>query len=264
MKSGNNLVVHISGNGQGIPVIFIHGFPLDHKMWDNQVEFLKEEYRCITYDIRGLGESPAGDGQYTIELFVDDLLEIMAEYTIEKPVLCGFSMGGYIAQRAVQREPDAFGGLILCNTRSESDNNEGKIKRAASVKLINMEGLETYVTDFISNCLSDISLKEKKGIFDKVISNSIKFDSLGVKGCLIAMAGRTDTTSFLEKITIPVLVIAGLLDKIASPLYMRTITEKLRLSEFAVAPNAGHLAPLENPGFVNDVIAGFLRRRITH
>ena len=92
----NGLSVFLEGNSKNQSILFLHGFPYDHTMWKEQVEVLSKKYFCITYDIRGLGDSPVGDGQYTMESFVDDLETIINELKLEKPILCGLSMGGYI------------------------------------------------------------------------------------------------------------------------------------------------------------------------
>ena len=105
--------VFTTGNPERKPIIFIHGFPFDHHMWDKQVNELKSLYYCVTYDIRGLGISPAGDGQFTLESFVDDLEFIINEFKLDKPVLCGLSMGGYIALRSVREWKIKLAGLYF-------------------------------------------------------------------------------------------------------------------------------------------------------
>lgn len=262
MKQIKGLEVFDEGHKNNKPVVFIHGFPFDHTMWHNQVEFLKQNYYCITYDVRGLGNSDAGDGQYTIESFTDDLFQIMDELKLNKPVLCGLSMGGYIALRAVERSQERFGGLVLMNTKAAPDDNEGKLKRADGVKKINTQGIEKFIAGFVPNCFSDVAINEMKDIYEDTLNKSLKSNPAGVKGCLLAMAGRTDTDPFLEKIEIPALVLCGSLDKLIPPPVMRAMSEKIKGSEFAATPRAGHLTPLENPEFVNDVLAGFLHRRI--
>ena len=122
--SKTDLSIFTVGNPNNKPVVFVHGFPYDHTMWDKQIDELKSNYFCVTYDIRGLGESPIGDGQYTMESFVDDLETIINELKLDKPVLCGLSMGGYISLRAVERNESNYSGLILCDTRSASDTDE--------------------------------------------------------------------------------------------------------------------------------------------
>ncbi|RYD81812.1 MAG: alpha/beta fold hydrolase, partial [Sphingobacteriales bacterium] len=110
-------------------IIFIHGFPFSHKMWDEQLEILPVDIIGIAYDIRGFGYSEIGEIPYSIDLFADDLLALIDALKLDKPVICGLSMGGYIALRAIEKDQSKIGGLILCDTRSEGDNDEAKIKR---------------------------------------------------------------------------------------------------------------------------------------
>ncbi|MGE5457054.1 MAG: alpha/beta fold hydrolase [Methanococcaceae archaeon] len=257
--------LHISdlGDKSRQSVIFIHGFPFDHKMWDAQMESLSGEFRCIAYDIRGLGNSDALGGQFTIEDLTDDLFMIIEELKLNKPVICGLSMGGYIALRAVEKKQTAFSALVLCNTKAAADDDAGRLNRAEAIKKINQLGAPAFVSDFIPNCFSDVALKEIKESYDALIERAKGFDPVGLKGCLLAMASRTDTSSFLEKIDIPVLVIAGAFDKIIPPEKMRLLASEIKDSEFAAAPMSAHVPPMENAGFVNDMIMGFIHRKIS-
>ena len=126
MKLKNNFVIVESGDKKNSAVVFVHGFPYDHWMWQNQQIQLKNEYYCVSYDIRGLGKSTPGDGQFTMETLVEDLFSIMEEKQLNKPVICGLSMGGYLCLRAVEKDQFKFGGLILCDTKSSSDDNTAK------------------------------------------------------------------------------------------------------------------------------------------
>jgi 3-oxoadipate enol-lactonase len=243
-----------------LPVLFVHGFPFDHSMWNKQIEVLSSQYYCISYDIRGLGESSAGDGQYTMELFVDDIMVIMDELKLNKPVLCGLSMGGYIALRTIEKMEEKFRGLILCDTKSEADTNEGKLKRAGGIKKINEEGLDIFIPDFIKDCFSERFKTNYRDEYQKIIERSSKLDPAGVKGSMLAMAGRTDTTSYLPQIKIPVLVLCGEKDILTSPSVMKGISDKIAGSEFYVVPGSGHIIPIENPEFVNKKMSAFLNK----
>lgn len=256
----NSLSVNTFGDQTNQPIIFIHGFPYDHSMWENQINFLKEKYFCVAYDVRGLGESYVGDGQYTMEAYVNDLFSIITELKLKRPILCGLSLGGYIALRSVERSIEIFKGLILCDTKSEADDDAAKLKRAASINQINTEGLIKFVDQFVTNCFAEETPKEQEKMFLTTLFKAHKHDSLGVKGALIALMSRTDTTSFLHKINIPTLVLCGSFDKLTPPLVMRAMSEKIPRAEFAVIPRAGHMSPLENPECVNDLIEGFLKR----
>ncbi|RPI68133.1 MAG: alpha/beta fold hydrolase, partial [Ignavibacteriales bacterium] len=194
----NNLSVFSNGDPANHSIIFIHGFPFDHNMWHNQINYLSPGYFCISYDIKGLGDTSAGDGQYTMEMFADDILKIIDRMKLKKPVLCGLSMGGYIALRAVEKNEDLFGALILCDTKSGADDNIAKLKRAAAVKKINEEGVKNFVEEFIPNCFAEESITKLGNHYKRMLKKSSEFSPEGVKGCLLAMAGRTDTTEFLS------------------------------------------------------------------
>jgi pimeloyl-ACP methyl ester carboxylesterase len=254
----NGLSVFLEGNSKNKSIIFLHGFPYDHTMWKAQIDKLSEKYFCVTYDIRGLGESPVGDGQYTIESFVDDLETIIDQLKLDKPILCGLSMGGYISLRALERMEEKFSAVILCDTRSEADINEGKLKRAAAIKRINSEGLAPFAKDFITNCYGDHYKQNHKEEFEKRIAKSTTFNPAGVKGSLLAMLGRNDTTEYLSKIKIPALVICGEFDALTPPAVMKPLAEKINGAEFVVIKNSGHMSPIENPKQVNEVIKKFL------
>jgi len=254
------LSVCIEGNSKNQSIIFIHGFPYDHTMWKEQIDVLSEKYFCVAYDIRGLGESAVGDGQYTMESFVDDLEFVIDELKLNKPVLCGLSMGGYISFRALERMEEKFYAVVLCDTRSEADNNEGKLKRAAAIKKINTEGLDPFTKDFITNCFGDDYKQHNKDEFEKRISKSSSFDPVGVKGSLLAMLGRNDTTDYLSNIKIPTLVICGEHDVLTPPSVMQPMAEKINGAEFVVIKNSGHMSPIENPKEFNEAIKKFLEK----
>ena len=256
----NSLSVNTFGDQNNHSIIFIHGFPYDHSMWENQINILKEKYFCVAYDVRGLGESYVGDGQYTMEAYVNDLFSIINELKLKKPILCGLSMGGYIVLRAVERSMEIFKGLILCDTKSEADDDTAKMKRAAAINQINTEGLIKFVDVFVTNCFAEETPKEQEKMFLTTLFKAHKHDPIGIKGALIAIMSRTDTTSFLHKINIPTLVLCGSFDKLTPPPVMRAMSEKIPRSEFAIIPRSGHMTPLENPECVNDLIEGFLKR----
>lgn len=257
----NGLSVNTFGKPENKPIIFIHGFPLDFTMWQNQIDVLKEDYYCIAYDVRGLGESYVGDGQYTMEFYVEDLFSIIEGLQLQKPALCGLSMGGYIGLRAAERNQELFGALILCDTKSDADDNAAKLKRSSNINMINTEGIKKFIDNFIPNCLADETIEEQKELFDSILNKSYQHNPTGVKGAILAIMSRTDTSSFLPQIKIPTLILCGSFDKLTPPQVMRSMSEKIPDSEFAIIPRAGHFSPLENPEAVNDLIKGFLKRK---
>jgi 3-oxoadipate enol-lactonase len=258
--SVNNIAIFTSGNKNKRPIIFVHGFPYDHNMWQSQINEFGTDYFCVTYDIRGLGESPAGDGQFSIESFVDDLETIINGLQLNKPVLCGLSMGGYISLRALERMQELFSAAILCDTKSGADNNEGKLKRAATVKQINSGEFEAFIESFVRNCFAEKFVKENYSEYREIVERSKKFSPVGVKGCLLAMAGRTDTTENLSKISLPALLICGSEDGLTPPDVMMSVADKIPNSKFVLVEGAGHMTPVEKPAIVNKAIRSFLHK----
>jgi len=254
----NGLSIFLEGNSQNKSIVFVHGFPYDNTMWKAQIDELSEKYFCIAYDIRGLGESPSGEGQFTLESFVDDLEIIIDQLKLDKPVLCGLSMGGYIGLRAIERMEEKFSAAILCDTRSDADGNEGKLKRAAAIRRITTEGLAPFAKDFIANCYGDFYKQNHKDEFERRVAKSSAFNPIGVKGSLLAMMGRNDTTEYLGKIAIPSLVICGENDALTPQPVMKAMAEKIIGSEFVVIKHSGHMSPIENPKEVNEAIKRFL------
>jgi pimeloyl-ACP methyl ester carboxylesterase len=260
-KRIDDLAVYQSGNPGAAPVVLIHGFPYSAAMWREQVEALSTTHHCVTYDVRGLGQSPAGDGQFTMERFVDDLFAVVDTLQLDRPVLAGFSMGGYVALRALERDPGRFRGLVLCDTKSEADNDEGKIKRANLIAAINREGMESFAASFVPVTFADGAEARIPETFRAAREEASAQDPAGVKGCLLAMACRTDTTAVLDALEIPVLVMVGERDALTPPDVMKGMHEKIRDSRFEVIPDAGHMAPVESPEPVTRALRTFLAER---
>jgi len=256
-----NVIEHGDSNNQS--VIFVHAFPLCHRMWDRQAEALKENYHVIVYDIRGFGESIENINSLTIDSHVDDLLAIINELKLNMPVLCGLSMGGYISLRAIEREQDKFKAVIFCDTRSLADDNSGKIKRAEQIKQIKSGQRKAFDEGFLNNTFSPKTLngneeKQNTVSFLKDIMNQQK-DS-AVTDALLTMAARTDTTEYLENITIPALVVVGEDDKLTPASPSRLMNAQIRNSELKIIPEAGHFPNLENTKLFNETIINFLNK----
>ncbi len=255
----NGLSVYLNGNKNNPPIIFVHAFPHDRRMWDEQVEFLSKEFFVITYDVRGFGESEIGDGQYTMEQYADDLISIVENTGVNKPAVCGLSMGGYIILRTLEKAEHLFSSAILMDTRSEADDDAGKLKRAGAIKNINENGLIPFAKEFVKNCVWEKSIENENPGYLKAVEIATSQNPTGVKGALLAMVSRTNTTNYLSKIEIPVSVICGKYDALTPPEMMEQMAVRVRNSKFSIVENAGHLSNLENPQKVNQLIYDFLK-----
>ncbi len=261
-KYVKGIAVHEYGDRNKVPIIFIHGFPYNSTMWAQQIKMLKEHYYCVAYDIRGMGETPPGDGQFTIEMFVDDLFAVIDGLDLERPVVIGFSMGGYIALRAMEREPDRFRALILSDTKAEADDDAGRLKRANAINIINKDGVEQFVSEFVPLAFSEAAQQNIPETYNLFLERAQAESPIGVKGCLLAMSARTDTTNSLADIRIPTLLLVGEHDTLTPPGVMQQMQDRIGGSVIVHVPKAGHMAPIENPEFVTQAIEEFLEKSI--
>jgi len=247
------------GTPGGIPVLFVHGFPFNLEMWEPQMRALPNHYRAVAYDIRGHGQSEVGDGQYSIEFFVDDLIALLDHLVIDRTVLCGLSMGGYIALRAVERHPERFSGIVLCDTKSEPDTNEGKVKRSASLKAVKFNGVEEFAEGFVKGALAESTFRNNPAAVEKVTAMIKANSPVGIGGTLLALACRTDTSGVLERIAVPTLILCGEHDILTTPKDAESMHRRVKGSVLHIVPHAAHLSNLENPTFFNEKLISFLK-----
>ena len=255
---GYEFEYRVQGAEGGLPLIFLHGFPFSSAMWEPQLAALPPEYRAYSYDLRGLGANEPGDGQYTIEGHVDDLLALMAAWRIPRAVLIGLSMGGYIALRAIERAGDRFLAAVLADTRSETDSDPGRWRRAAQVKEVKRIGSKSFAEVLLPAGFSPESMKNRPEIVEPIRQCIARTPPLAIAGTLIALAARSDTTSSLEKFRLPVLIVVGEKDTITPPESARSMHQRIAGSRLEVIPGAAHLSNLENSGVFNRHLLEFL------
>jgi len=247
-----------SGNSSALPIVLVHAFPLSHEMWRPQIDSLVSKYRAISYDVRGHGKSGIGDGQYMLEFLVDDLVGLLDFLQLDKAVLCGLSMGGYIVLRAAERNPERVCAMILADTQARSDSNEAKIKRTAAIKLLKTKGVQAYADNFVKGAFAPENYSGKTDAVKKIKQIIQSNAPLGIGGALLALAGRTDTTSFLSKVKIPTLIIVGESDALTPVSLSEEMRAQIPGSEMHIIGNAGHLSNLENPDEFNKHLLNFL------
>ena len=249
-----------SGQKNRVPLVLIHGFPLSSVMWEAQYDLLKRDYRTIRYDVRGFGRTPGGDGQFTMELFADDLLALLDQLQVSQAVLCGLSMGGYIALRFAERHLDRVRGLILADTKSEGDSNEAKVKRAEAVKLLKAQGVAAFLEGFTKGALGEQTQKDNPALTEDVKRMAFQNSPQDLSGALIAMAARTDTSGALPNFKVPSLVIVGEQDKLTPPEQSQKMAKALPQAQLVTIPGAGHLSNLEKPVVFTAAVVEFLKR----
>ena len=257
--SSSGIAYKVFGSGNRT-VVFIHGFIFDSSLWMRQIPALQDEYTIIVPDLRGFGDSTECDGMVTLESYVDDVITLIRELKLEKPVISGLSMGGYVALRLAEREPDLAQALVLFDTRATADTNEAKLKRAGGVRVIKSGGLKFYTTALMESVFFDDFKINEPEEFRGFIDRGSTIKPEGPVGALLAMMGRTDTTSFLETTALPVLAICGEHDTLTPPAEMASMMKNVKNGELHIIRGAGHAAPFENPEACNAVLKDFLSR----
>lgn len=256
----NNISLSYSYAGEGtIPVIFLHGFPFDKSMWKLQLDSLKNSCCVIAIDIRGFGKSIDEKTPLSIDLFAEDLVLFMDNLKIEKAIVCGLSMGGFIALNAIKRFPERFEALILCDTQCIADTTEVKEKRNVAIEQINRDGVEEFNEKFIKNVFHPDSLRNNKelveGLRSVVFANSKETIIAG----LTALAERSETCSSLDDIRIPTLIMCGREDEVTPLAQSEFMHEHIEGSILKILDNAGHVSNLEQPDEFNTYLRDFLR-----
>jgi 3-oxoadipate enol-lactonase len=255
----NDMTTCFDDFGKGnIPIIFIHGFPFNKSSWQPQMTYFKHKHRVIAYDIRGFGASTAGNETPSMTQFADDLVQFMNRMQIEKAIVCGLSMGGYILLNAVQRYSNRFEALILCDTQCIPDSEITRDKRKQTILDVQADGLKTFADGFIKNVFTETSLKNKnnwvKTIKDIILATPIAT----ITGALSALAERSETCSALKEISVPTLILCGREDTVTPIAQSEVLRSEIENSVLHIIENAGHLSNLEQPEVFNKHITSFL------
>jgi len=245
--------------GKGtVPIVFVHGFPFDKSSWQPQMEFFKETHRVIAYDIRGFGKSTAGREEVSIELFADDLVKFMDDLEIDKAIVCGLSMGGYILLNAASRYFKRFEALILCDTQCIADSSEIKEKRYQTISQIKAEGLTDFAEGFVNNIFCQDSLNTKKELMGKIKGIILSTSPAAILGTLNALAQRWQTCSSLNEILVPTLILCGKEDKVTPFIQSEFLLKNITGSILHSIDKAGHLSNLEQPDEFNQHLSDFI------
>lgn len=238
----------VGGRPDAVPVVFLHAFPLSSEMWAAQRDALAPMARTVAFDVRGLGRSGLGPGAFMLEHVVDDLLALLDDLRVRRAILCGLSMGGYVALRAVERAPERVAGLLLADTRAEADGNEAKVKRAAALRaLVDERALPAYATGFLAGALSPATLAQQPALVARLRAWIEAQPVSGVRAALLALASRTDQTHALAGIRVPTRVVVGADDALTPPEVARALAAAIPGADVEEIPGAGHFSNLENP-----------------
>lgn len=256
MVNGVNLAVEVRGEGPA--VLFVHGYPLDHTIWADQVASL-EGYRRIAPDLRGMGRSDAPDLGYGIGIYADDLAALLDALGVGAVVLCGFSMGGYIAFEFLRRWRSRVRALVLVSTRAEADTADGRRARDTAAALARESGSGAIADGMLDKMLTPATISSAPELARRVRELMAAAPVSGLVGALSAMRDRPDSMGLLPMLEgIPVLVIVGTEDAMTPPDRAQAMADAIPGARLHRIPGAAHLTVLERPKDVTGAIRDFL------
>ncbi len=258
MAEQANVPMTYREHGRGEPVVLLHAFPLNGRMWEPQVPALEGDYRLVLPDYPGFGQSPYSPAQPDVRYYAEGVLELLDRLGLEKVVLGGLSMGGYVAFECLRLFPERVSALILANTRPDPDSAEIRESRKSMARRVAEEGVEVLVELQMERFLSPATLENNEKVVKEVESMMLESSPDGVIAALGAMRERPDSEPLLPEIAVPTLVIGGEDDAISSPEVMGEMAAKIPDSRHHTISGAGHLSNMEAPEEFNDALKGFL------
>ena len=242
--------------GEGLPLLFVHGFPLNRNTWARQVERFKGNYRVIAPDLRGLGGSEASIGPVSMDEYAEDIYALLQYLATGPVILIGHSMGGYVAMAFARAYPKALRGLVLVSTKAGGDSPEAAATRRMMVDKVRVEGPSLVARAMAPRMLSVSNL-------DPAMAASVDgfmayANPEGIIGALLGMAERPDAGPGLGKIRVPTLVVTGADDTLIPPGESEALAGLIPGAKLKTIPHAGHLVAFESADTFNEVMSNWL------
>lgn len=249
----------VEERGSGPPLLLIHGFPLNREMWRPQIEVLSSSAHVIAPDLRGHGESAPTPGPYTMELLADDCAAILNSLDVDKPaVVCGLSMGGYVAFAFYRKYPSLVSGMILAATRAGADSPEAQENRDKAAASVEENGIQVVNEGMLPKLMASKTYADRPELVNQVKTIIDQISSQGMGAALMGMKTRPDSTPRLDDIRVPVLILHGADDQIIPPSEAESMHARISDSQLKIISNAGHLPNLEQPKVFNQAVTSFL------
>lgn len=245
--------------GAGLPLLLIHGFPLNGRMWAPQVAHLRDRYRVIVPDLRGHGRSEAVHGPYLMDLLAQDLNALLDRLQVDEPVVvAGLSMGGYITFAFYRQFASRVRAVILAATRAGEDAQAGKENRAKTAQKAEEQGAAAVVADMLPKMMAPVTYERKPDLVAQAQDIMLETSREGVIGASLGMKERPDSKPTLEKMSVPGLILHGADDQLMPPGEAESMHAALAGSDLHILPEAGHLLNLEQADLFNQQVGRFL------
>ncbi|HYC58759.1 MAG TPA: alpha/beta fold hydrolase [Thermoanaerobaculia bacterium] len=247
-------MLNVTDLGEGIPLVWIHGYPLASSIFEQQLGI--RNVRHVMPDLPGFGQSRPDGGDMTMDAYARLIIDLLDARGIDRAVFAGFSMGGYICFGIARLAPERMRALILLDTRETADTDEARKGRYESIEKVKKEGVQPIVEAMLPKMLTPAAPREMHDRVREIMSSSTPD---GVIAALGAMATRPDSTALLQEIKVPTLIIVGAEDPITPPADAERMATGIRGARVVKVPGAAHLANYEKADEVNRAVAGFVR-----
>lgn len=254
--NGTRLAWREAGAGQ--PLVLLHGFPFDSRLWEPQLGALPAGWRAIAPDLRGFGRSRAGDLPLTMEQHARDVRALLELLGIEQAVVAGLSMGGYCALALHRLDPARVRALVLCDTRAEPDTDENRRQRAAQVAIARERGVDDVVRPMLARLLAPATVAGNPALARGLEELMRGTPPATLVAALQGLASRPDAQPQLAGIRVPTLVLGGELDEITPPAVLRQLAADIPGARLELLPGAGHVSNLEAEAGFNAALHAFL------
>ena len=253
----NGTTFHYAERGRGLPLVLLHGFPLDNRVWDDQLASLSDRFRVIAPDLRGFGQTPS-DQSFSMDSLADDVHHLLTKLDARPAVLAGLSMGGYVALAYDARYPTDLKGLILIDTRAEADSTEAKQNREKMICTVREFGSESIANAMMPKMLAPDTGQSRPALMQKLRAIMEACPPKTIEHALAAMRDRRDFRDRLPSIAVPTLILVGDQDAITPPAMSETMNREIPKSRLVTIKGSGHMSPMEQPEQVNQALRKFL------
>ncbi len=250
------LVYHMEG--QGTTVMLVHGFGEDHAVFNEMRAWLKNQYRVITPDLPGSGESELPQKELSMESLAEALEQIRQTEKIDQFILIGHSMGGYITMAYAEKYGHRLKGYGLFHSTAAADDAEKKKTREKAIEFIKTHGSAKFLAEAIPKLFSEESRKEQPQLIEEMTRRFSNFNPEALIAYYEAMMKRPDRSAVLQIAKVPVLFIAGKYDETIPLENMLKLVSLPEFSYIHICNHSGHMGMLEEPAFCNRTIEKYL------
>ncbi len=246
--------------GKGKTIVLIHAFPLSRKMWQAQAELLAiQGFRVILPDLPGFGKTDTAK-HFSIREMAKQIAELIESLTIEKAIIGGLSMGGYVSFELFRLIPEKFSALILCDTTQLADTVEKRNSRFELILKIEKQGSDALIENMLPNLVSEDTKQNNPELMTELKRIFTNIDPISVINALRSMAERNDSSELVNQISVPTLLVFGEFDKVTNLENARMLNQSISESELVIIEKAGHFSNLEQPEQFNQTLLNFCNR----